>query len=76
MTFSRYTAQPGRGGGQVWGTEDAQITNNRIKEAARRDVLVVVPAGAGGGIPNIKRGRRYHLVALAVDPGKLHYKVI
>lgn len=69
MTFSPYTAQPGRGGGQVWGTTEAQITNDRIKEAARRDGLVVVSAGAGGGIPDIKRGSRYHLVALAVDPG-------
>ena len=74
MTFGSDTAQPGKGGGQVWGTEDAQITNNRIKEAARRDGLVVVPAGAGGRIPNIPRGSRYHLVALAVAPGNLHYR--
>lgn len=68
MTFGQDAAEPGRGSGQVWGTTLDQLTNNRIKEAARRDGLVVVPAGAGGGIPNIPPGDPYHLVALAVAP--------
>lgn len=68
MTSGRRTAQPGKGSGEVWGTTAAQITKNGVKEAAERDGLEVVPAGAGGGIPNIPRRSRYHLVALVVAP--------
>ena len=58
-------AQPGRGSGQQW----IEITNNEIKDAAKRDGLVLVNA-AGGGIPNIPKNGPYHLVALVVAPGK------
>ncbi|XP_068762302.1 uncharacterized protein [Montipora capricornis] len=58
-------AQPGRGSGR----ELAAITNNEVREAARRDGLVLLPDAAGGGIPNISKNGPYHLVALVVDPG-------
>ena len=59
-------AQPGKGSGREW----AAITNDEIREAARRDGLVLVDNPAGGGIPNISKNGPYHLVALVVDPGK------
>lgn len=59
-------AQPGRGSGLIYGG----ITDEEIKEASRRDGLVKMEGGAGGGIPNISPNGPYHLVALVVDPGK------
>ena len=59
-------AEPGRGSGRIF----AGITNNEVREAARRDGLVLVAPGPGGGIPNISQHGPYHLVALVVHPGK------